>query len=141
MNIHSLPKIRSRSQKRIGRGYGSGKGGHTSSRGNKGQHARNSVAIWFEGGQLPLIKRLPFQRGKSRFKSLTANPVIIPLEKLNQLPAKTVVTMDSLIKHGLVKAKQINKRGVKILGKGKLTTNLKIEVPTSKTVAKIAGKS
>ena len=67
MKLHQLTKTTTRSQKRRGRGYGSGVGGHTVGRGAKGQKARSNVSLWFEGGQLPLTKRLPFWRGKSRF--------------------------------------------------------------------------
>jgi ribosomal protein L15 len=79
MKLHQLPKTTTRAQKRLGRGYGSGKGGHTSSRGQKGDLARGSVPAWFEGGQLPQIRRFPFQRGKLRFKSLIPKPVLITL--------------------------------------------------------------
>lgn len=135
MQLNHLPKSTHRSKKRVGRGYGSGKGGHTSGRGAKGQHARNSVAIWFEGGQLPLIKRLPFQRGKGRFNSLTDKPITITLGKLNTLPPGTIVTSETLVKHGLVAAKAISKRGIKILSGGKLEKTLKVSLPTSKSAA------
>ncbi|MBU1070791.1 uL15 family ribosomal protein, partial [Patescibacteria group bacterium] len=52
MNLSNLPKITQRPKKRVGRGYGSGKGGHTSGRGQKGQKSRSKIPIWFEGGQL-----------------------------------------------------------------------------------------
>lgn len=141
MNISTLPKITRRSQKRLGRGIGSGKGGHTSSRGAKGQHARNKVALWFEGGQLPLIKRLPFQRGKGRFNSLHEKALVINLKHLNALPAKTAVTIDTLIAHKLVSAKDAKKYGVKVLGEGKLEQALKVMLPTSKSAAKAIEKA
>lgn len=62
MNLNYLPKIKSKPKKRIGRGQGSGKG-KTAGRGLKGQKARNRTRLGFEGGQLKLIKRLPFVRG------------------------------------------------------------------------------
>lgn len=67
MNIHSLPKIVKRSKKRLGRGHGSGKV-KTSGRGTKGQKARGKLPLGFEGGQTPLVKRLPYLRGKGRNK-------------------------------------------------------------------------
>jgi len=72
MNLSTLPKIVNRSAKRVGRGYGSGKGGHTTGRGTKGQKAREKVRIFFEGTKMKksLIKRLPFQRGKNKMKPL-----------------------------------------------------------------------
>jgi large subunit ribosomal protein L15 len=65
-----LPKIKTKSKKRVGRGYGSGKGGHTVGRGQKGQKARGSMGILFEGFKVKksLIKRLPLKRGKGKFK-------------------------------------------------------------------------
>ena len=141
MNISTLPTLTRRPKKRLGRGYGSGKGGHTSSRGAKGQHARNKVAIWFEGGQLPLIKRLPFQRGKGRFKSLSKKPLIINLKYLNVLPAGTKVTLATLISHKLVNAKDAQKYGVKILGGGKLEHALTVDLPTSRAAAKVIQKA
>lgn len=71
--LHDLPKTTINKNKRLGRGFGSGVGGHTVGRGNKGHKARagKSTPLWFEGGQLPLIKRLPYWRGKFRFKSLS----------------------------------------------------------------------
>lgn len=69
--LTNLEKTTSASAKRRGRGYGSGKGGHNSGHGTKGAGARKSpnMPLWFKGGQLPLVKRLPMIRGKSRFNS------------------------------------------------------------------------
>ena len=84
--LHQLSSIVDRSHKRLGRGFGSGKGGHTSSRGSKGQRSRtgSKIPLWFEGGQLPLIKRLPMLRGKYRFK--VVRPVVeLTLSDLEKL--------------------------------------------------------
>lgn len=64
MELFNLPKLKGKSKKkkRLGQGLGSGKG-KTAGRGHKGQKARGKVAVGFEGGQLKLIKRLPFMRG------------------------------------------------------------------------------
>src|SRR3972149_1988059 len=64
-----LKKTVKKSKKRLGRGYGSGKGGHTSSRGQKGQKSRGKVGVIFEGYKVKksLIKRLPLLRGKGKF--------------------------------------------------------------------------
>jgi len=64
-----LPKIVQRSKKRVGRGVGSGKGSHTSGRGQKGQKSRNHVSVLFEGMKTKksLLKRLPLLRGKGKF--------------------------------------------------------------------------
>ncbi len=135
MQLHELPNITVRPQKRLGRGYGSGKGGHTSSRGAKGQHARNKVHIWFEGGQLPLIRRMPFQRGKLKFKSLHSKPIIVNLKYLNVLPENSEVSLQTLIDRKIVRATDAKNCGVKILGEGKLTRRLKVSLPTSKSAA------
>ncbi len=64
-----LPKVVTKSKKRVGRGMGSGKGSHTSSRGQKGQKARGSIAVLFEGMKMrkSFLKRLPLKRGKGKF--------------------------------------------------------------------------
>lgn len=141
MKLSSLPKTTKRSKKRLGRGYGSGKGGHTAGRGAKGQKARNKVHLWFEGGQLPLVKRMPFQRGKGRFKSLTKNPLIVNLKYLNVLPKGSSVSLKTLIKHNIVRKTEAEKYGVKILGDGKLVNPLKISLPISKTASAAVKKA
>lgn len=120
-----------RSKKRLGQGYGSGKGGHTTNRGQKGQTSRNSLPIWFEGGQLPQIRRFPFVRGKNRFDRLILKPVEINLTALNRLVKDTEVTPKTLVAAGLVQAAEIKYRPVKILGRGKLDHALIVKVPVS----------
>ena len=71
MRINQLPAIVQRGKKRSGRGIGSGKGGHTSSRGQKGQKVRGRIHPLFEGTKVKksIIQRLPLQRGKGKMKS------------------------------------------------------------------------
>ncbi|MBI5614165.1 50S ribosomal protein L15 [Candidatus Gottesmanbacteria bacterium] len=102
MNISDLPKTVARGKKRLGQGHGSGKA-KTGGRGTKGQKSRGTIGPGFEGGQLPLIKRMPLLRGKGRNASQKKIVVTLRSEELNVLPAGTVVTLASLIKHGLVK--------------------------------------
>lgn len=130
-----LPKIVSKSKKRLGRGYGSGKGGHTSSRGQKGQKSRGKVGVIFEGMKMKksLIKRLPYQRGKGKFHS-KQKPLIVKTSRLLGLKAGTRVTLDLLIKEGLVDAKLARMVGVKILKDIKLSKKLIFEVPVSRSV-------
>ncbi len=94
--LNQLQKITDTSKKRLGRGHGSGKGGHTVGRGTKGQRARKSgqAPAWFEGGQLPLTKRLPMQRGKSRFNVLLPTAAV-SLSAISKMKAD-VITLDSL---------------------------------------------
>ena len=129
MKLHALPKITKPKNKRLGRGYGSGKGGHTSSRGQKGQNSRGSVPAWFEGGQLPFIRRLPFIKGKNRFKSLHSVVVTVNVGDLEKMTAK-VITAAELVKAGIIKTNAAGAT-IKILGRGKLAKSLKVMLPTS----------
>ncbi len=117
--LNTLPKITTNKQKRLGRGFGSGVGGHTVGRGTKGHRARTgkSTPLWFEGGQLPLIRRLPFWRGKFRFKSLATSTQEVQVGKLELLAGKDV-TPETLAVAGLIKNAH---HPVKIIGTAKLT--------------------
>lgn len=108
------------SAKRVGRGIGSGHG-KTSTRGSKGQHARNTVRPGFEGGQTPLHRRLPRYRG---FNNLFRKEyAIVNLAQLDKFEAGTVVTPELLVEKGLVREL---KDGVKVLGDGELTKSLTV---------------
>lgn len=137
-----LPKLKGKKKKRLGRGYGSGKGGHTVGRGQKGQKARSKVGILFEGYKMKksLIKRLPLRRGRGKFKS-SDKPIIVNLEALNLLPAGTKVNLDSLIRTQIVNPDDAKTYGVKILGDGKIGKKLTIELPISKSAAKKVEKA
>lgn len=135
MKLNNVVKIKEKSKKRLGQGHGSGRV-KTSGRGTKGQKSRNSVPSYFEGGALPLIKRLPFRRGKGRNKVFKNKPVIINLKALSQLKAGTVIDLDTLIKSNIVDEKDAKIYGVKILGDGQLNVSLTIKLPTSKKAAK-----
>lgn len=130
MNLHSLHHITTKSKRRLGRGHGSGRG-KTAGRGTKGQKARGSISLSFEGGALPLIKRLPFRRGKGRNKVIKARPVIINVKVLNFLPPKTTVDTETLIKYKLVDAEEAKRGGIKILGDGELSIPLTVKLPVS----------
>jgi large subunit ribosomal protein L15 len=113
---------------RVGRGIGSGKG-KTSGRGGKGQTARSGVRIkGFEGGQMPLHRRLP-KRGFTNIFRLEF--VEINLDRLQQavdaklLDAKETVTAESLVKAGVLRR---SRDGVRLLGRGELKAKLTIEV-------------
>ena len=112
---------------RVGRGIGSGKG-KTSGRGVKGQKSRSGVAIKsFEGGQMPLYRRLP----KRGFNSISLERVaILNLEKIQSyIDKKTIKTSDVLNKDLLKKLKLINKNStkLKILGTGEIKDKVNIE--------------
>lgn len=137
-----LPKIKEKSKKRPGRGYGSGRGGHTSGRGQKGQKARRKINVLFEGVKVKksLIKKLPFQRGKGKNKA-GKKPMIVNLEYLNILPTGSKVDIDLLIKQKIVQKEDAEKFGVKILGDGELKKKLIINLPISKSAAKKVEKA
>lgn len=134
----NLPKIVQRRQKRKGQGGGSGKGFHTSGRGQKGQKSRTKVHVLFEGYKVKksLLHRLPVQRGRGRFKKQSTKPLIVNLDMLNMMPDKSEVTIETLVKNGIVDEKAARTYGVKILGNGKLTKKLTISLPISKSAAK-----
>ena len=109
--------------KRLGRGIGSGLG-KTGGRGHKGQKSRSGGGVrrGFEGGQMPLYRRLP-KRGFTNRNSKTI--VGINVSVLERFENDTVVTVETLIEAGIVK----NPRdGVKILGNGELTKKLNVKV-------------
>lgn len=137
-----LIRIVKRSKKRLGRGYGSGKGGHTVGRGQKGQKSRGKVGILFEGVKVKksLLKKLPFQRGKG--KHLAKNkPLIVNLSVINLLPADKEINLDLLVKNGVVDGPDAEKFGVKILGNGELSKKFTISLPISKSAARKVEKA
>lgn len=119
--------------KRLGRGYGSGKGGHTTGRGQKGQKSRGGINILFQGLKVKksTLKRLPLLRGRGKF-SPKGKPVEIKIEKLSIYKKGDVVTMESLVKNKLVSKVDSLTRGVKVIGKSDFKKDLKFEVPVSK---------
>ncbi len=132
MNLSSLPRLVHRSKRRVGRGHGSGRV-KTAGRGTKGQKARGKMKPGFEGGQSPLIKRLPYLRGKGRNRSQKKMVVAVDIAKLNGMPAKSVVDVASLVAHHIVEASTTR---VKIIGNKKLLVSLTVTIPTSKGAAK-----
>ena len=126
MNIQSLkPAENSRfHEKRLGRGIGSGLG-KTSGKGHKGQNARSGggVRVGFEGGQMPLVRKLP-RRG---FKNADFKKVysIVNLSQLNKFDENSVVDEKALIEKGIFS--KIEEYGVKVLGSGKLEKPLTVK--------------
>lgn len=132
MKIHELTSITTRPSKRLGRGHGSGKG-KTSARGMKGQKARGSIRLGFEGGQLRLIKRLPFKRGVGN--KPVKDTIGVNLDRLEVFKKGETVNVATLLEKGLVSPREVKKRTIKILGRGDLAVALKVEVPTSSSAA------
>ena len=125
MQLNSLVK-NNKKKIRVGRGIGSGKG-KTSARGHKGQKSRSGVAIKsFEGGQMPLFRRLP----KRGFKSLAKNnTAILNLSKIQKILEKTSNNIKNNLDLKTLKEKKlINKKylKLKILGTGEIKNNIQI---------------
>jgi large subunit ribosomal protein L15 len=135
--IHTMPSTVDRSHKRLGRGHGSGRG-KTSGRGTKGQKARGTIPPHFEGGQLSVMKRLPYLRGKQRNKSHHEKPARVKVEQLAVLDAGTKVTLELLKKHNLVPQSAY---AAKILGNGKLAVALNVQVACSEGAKSIIEKA
>ncbi|WP_085520748.1 50S ribosomal protein L15 [Tuberibacillus sp. Marseille-P3662] len=135
MKLHELksPEGSRSTRKRVGRGYSSGLG-NTSGRGEMGQKARSggNVRPGFEGGQMPLIKRLP----KRGFKNPNRKDYsIVNLETLNKFSDGTEVTPDVLLDNKVIS--NLN-NGVKILGKGQLNSQLTVKANKFSNSAKEA---
>ena len=126
ISLNNREKI-NKPKMRVGRGIGSGKG-KTSARGVKGQKSRSGVAIKsFEGGQMPLYRRLP----KRGFNPITKkNIAIINLDKIQSfIDKKTIKTSEVLNTEVLIKLKIIDKKSkkLKILGTGQIKDKINIE--------------
>ena len=135
MKLHELSPApgSTKEVKRIGRGHGSGNG-KTAGKGHKGQNARSGggVRIGFEGGQMPLTRRIP----KRGFNNIFAKDAIVNVSDLNKFTEGTVVDAELLKAAGLIK-KACD--GVKVLGDGELTTKLTVKAAkfTKSAVEKI----
>lgn len=117
MNLGTLkpPEGSKKKRKRVGRGDGSGHGG-TSCKGHKGQNARSGgkVRSGFEGGQMPLSRRLPKRGFRNPFKKII---VTINVNQLNKFPEGSVIDEEALVRAGVVKHKR---DGIKVLGRGSI---------------------
>ena len=132
MKLHELTNLEAKNRKRIGRGPGSGTG-KTSGKGHKGQNARSGGGVrpGFEGGQLPLYRRLS-KRGFNNynFRTVYATVNVSDLERFDE---GTVVTVELLKEVGLVK-KELD--GVKVLGNGELSKKLTVKANKFSETAK-----
>lgn len=125
MQLHELkpPKGAKKKRKRLARGN-AGRGGTYAGRGRKGQRARSGGKLppYFEGGQLPLVRRLPFKRGFTNIWRKEYTPVNVDqLEE--RFAAGSVVSPATLVEAGLIKRED---ELIKILGRGELNTALMI---------------
>lgn len=144
IKLHSLPKIRGkyRRSKKVGRGYGTGVGGHTTGKGQKGQKSRagGKIRPGFAGGQNPLYKSLPRYRG---FKPGKMKPRGVNLGSINsKYKSGEIVTLGSLRARGLIDSKA---KSAKILSFGDIKQKVTVKnLPVSKSaeekIKKAGGK-
>lgn len=127
MQLHDLRPAEgsNKRKKRVGRGMSSGHG-KTSGRGTKGQGARSGggKGPYFEGGQLPLVRRLPFRRGFTNIYRIEYKPVNIELLQQKFGDSNEEVTPEALIEAGVIKRSD---KAVAILGNGEITTALTVK--------------
>ena len=123
------------SKKRLGRGIGSGLG-KTSGKGHKGQWARSGggVRVGFEGGQMPLIRRLPKRGFNNHFRKVYTS---VNLSALSGFEAGTVVDKELLLENGLIKYVK-DDAGLKVLGNGEINVALTVKAAKFSASAKEA---
>lgn len=138
MKLHTISSSKgaTKTKKRIGRGQGSGRGG-TSTKGHKGQQSRSGATYrpWFEGGQMPLQRRIPKFGFKNRFR---VEYDVINLDTLQEYaeayPGETI-DHEFLVKHGRIsKTKDL----VKVLGRGELKAKVEVKLNKYSQSAKAA---
>lgn len=136
MELQNLPKRNKRvmKKKRIGRGYGSGSGGHTVGRGVKGQTSRSGhkSMVMFEGGNVPFYRRMPKYRGFTNVQKVVSQPVNLNVLEENYKAGETV-SLETLREKGLIRK---NTKSVKILGNGEIKKKLVISGLSLSEVAK-----
>ena len=148
MQLNNLNSKNKKAKKRLGRGIGSGKG-KTSGRGHKGQKSRSGVAIKsFEGGQMPLYRRLPKRGFKAIKNEKKGSIAIINLSKIQKIiEDKKILPNDKVNLTKLQKIDQINKKytKLKLLGSGNVKGKLDIETnfisnSAKEKIEKLGGK-
>ncbi|GEN48245.1 50S ribosomal protein L15 [Ligilactobacillus pobuzihii] len=133
MKLHELQASEGSRQvrNRVGRGDSSGNG-KTAGRGQKGQKARSKVRMGFEGGQMPLFRRMP----KRGFNNISRkNYAIVNVETLNKFEDGAEVTPVMLVESGIIKNE---KDGIKVLGNGELSKKLTVKANKFSASAKAA---
>jgi large subunit ribosomal protein L15 len=127
MHLHDLrpPAGSHKRKRRIGRGMASGSG-KTSGRGIKGQNARSGggKGPYFEGGQLPLVRRLPFRRGFTNIRRVEYKPINVELLQERFGEGNQEITPDVLIEVGVIKKSD---KAVAILGNGEISSALTVK--------------
>ena len=126
MKLNELkpPKGSRRPKKRVGRGHGSG-WGKTCGRGHKGQKSRSGVSIpaWFEGGQMPLVRRIP-KSGPRRIGHVRIEYSVVNIQTLSIFEDGATVSLETMFESGIVKGKNSK---VKVLGNGEIEKKLTVQ--------------
>ena len=133
MRLHELSPAKGarKDRKRVGRGPGSGRG-KTAGRGSKGQNSRSGGGVrpGFEGGQMPIHRRLPKRGFTNIFKKKIA---VVNIRDLARFESGAVIDENLLKQAGLIKGKY---DGIKLLGKGDISSPMTVRVPLVSTGAK-----
>ena len=131
LNEIQVPFGAKKKRKRIGRGEGSGHGG-TSCRGHKGQKSRSGVRIpaWFEGGQMPIQRRLPKRGFRNIFRK---EYQVVNLKDLARCGGEKVITPELLREKGIVKKQRVP---IKILGEGQVAEGLTVRAHAFSVIAR-----
>ena len=136
--LSNLPKITEKKKKRLGRGLGSGKGSKSGRGTTRHQKARESIPLYFEGGQGRMVKKYPLLRGKGRNKSHNKKSVIIGLDLINKnFKEGEIVDKSTLLKKKMIESE---KQNIKLLANGKLEKKLDFKIPVSANAKKIIEK-
>ena len=126
MKLNELkpPKGSRRQKKRVGRGHGSG-WGKTCGRGHKGQKSRSGASIpaWFEGGQMPLVRRIP-KSGPRRIGHVRIEYSVVNIQTLSIFEDGATVSLENMFESGIVKGKNSK---VKVLGNGEIEKKLTVQ--------------
>jgi len=143
--LHQLPKTTVKSKKRVGRGYGSGKGGHTTGRGQKGQNSRSggSGKVFFEGtkSNKDFFRKTPMLRGKSKLKSHAKASVLLKLSQLDIFKEGDTVTLKNLVEKKLISERESQSKQIKVVFDKSINKQLTIEIPASaRVLSEVASK-
>jgi len=138
--LSNLTSIGSKKAKRLGRGYGSGKGAKSTRGITRHQKARKDIPLFFEGGQGRLVKKYPLLRGKGKNSSHKAHIFAVAVEKLEKLRDNYVVTESSLIEARII-TKSDTKNVIKIVGEGALSKKLKVMLPVTQSAKAVIEKA
>ncbi|MFC4563523.1 50S ribosomal protein L15 [Nocardiopsis mangrovi] len=124
LKLHHLRPAPGANKSKVRKGRGEASKGKTAGRGTKGTKARNTVPVGFEGGQMPLIRRVPKLKGFSNARFTTVYQVV-NLDKLSELyPEGGEVTVEGLVAKGAVRKNEL----VKVLGTGEISVAVQVSV-------------